>query len=529
MKKPTTGSSVVRRTPYLLVAAAFVTGDVPALGAEAQGQRGSQPIEEARDAASAVGQSSLDVHVEDSKGRPSRTGQAVLWRPYEADAEAEPRRDRARWREEAVGRAWEPIRRANVGKRTTFDGLAAGEYRVSVAGAGTRRRWRAKPRRLGPTPVGTSSVVTLDGTDTTTTVTVRQEGACPLSVKVVDAASNRPLRYVGMRLLRSDGLPIGFMNSGFRHSTDAQGLAVYGALPPGTYWLCDVEKRAFYYGDPRYTPLEERIRVDVAPEKESTIQISVHAGQPDQSEIEKRWPFCVTGRVADADGNPVVGVGVRAHCGWGTLRLTGKTLSNSDGGYVLRFGPGVHTVDRSAGKLRTGLQAASIHAGKPGHYEQNLCRHGSLGMTDRAVSGGEARKFAGIVVLGKPYRLDFVVLPAAMIKGRMVDQTGRAVSTQEFWISGKELPPASSVLRGVLTDKGGRFVIGSVPLKPWWFQLRTPRRSTLFGLLKSGGVSLTTKPIAFTQSGQYQVELRYNRRAPSLTCRLVSGPPEMQR
>ena len=135
-------------------------------------------------------------------------------------------------------------------------------------------------------------------------------------------------------------------------------------------------------------------------------------------------------------------------------------------------------------------------------------------MTDREVTEGETRYYAGLARLGEPYRLDFVMLPAATIKGRIVDQTGRAVPGQKLYISGEELPPSSNVLSSATTDKQGRFAIDRVPLKPYWFELnlypirKTPRSS----------------PVRFSKPSPHEVLLTYDRKRLVLNCKLVASP-----
>ena len=319
------------------------------------------------------------------------------------------------------------------------------------------------------------------------------------------------MKYASLLLVRADGLPVGYGSEGFPACTDGEGLKRYGKLVPGTYWLHNVELRASQYGQVDYQAPSRRIRVKVAPGRDNVVEVPLHAVQREQDEIKRRWPFIATGRATDGQGRPVAGVEVRACCGVGTLWPTGKCFTEKDGRYTLRFKGGVWYAGTKHG---VSLQAATLFASKSGYYERNLCRHGGLGMTDREVTEGETRYYAGLARLGEPYRLDFVMLPAATIKGRIVDQTGRAVPGQKLYISGEELPPSSNVLSSATTDKQGRFAIDRVPLKPYWFELnlypirKTPRSS----------------PVRFSKPSPHEVLLTYDRKRLVLNCKLVASP-----
>ena len=61
--------------------------------------------------------------------------------------------------------------------------------------------------------------------------------------------------------------------------------------------------------------------------------------QMEKSE-EPLSPWCAKGKVVDATGYPMEGVTITANCGCGTLMPTGSTVSDKEGNYELRFGPG---------------------------------------------------------------------------------------------------------------------------------------------------------------------------------------------
>lgn len=75
--------------------------------------------------------------------------------------------------------------------------------------------------------------------------------------------------------------------------------------------------------------------------------------------------FSIQGKVIDEAGKPIAGAQVRAATGYGTLRGGGRTTTNEQGHYTLRFGRGM-TVMEDYAPLRVGVQAAHFYVEKPG-------------------------------------------------------------------------------------------------------------------------------------------------------------------
>jgi len=75
--------------------------------------------------------------------------------------------------------------------------------------------------------------------------------------------------------------------------------------------------------------------------------------------------FSIHGQVTDPAGNPLADVRVRAATGIGTLLGGGRTTTDGDGRYKLRFGPGM-TIMEDYAPLGVGVQAAHFSAQKPG-------------------------------------------------------------------------------------------------------------------------------------------------------------------
>jgi HEAT repeat protein len=223
-------------------------------------------------------------------------------------------------------------------------------------------------------------------------------------------------------------------------------------------------------------------------------------------------PFSVYGRVTDTAGAPAAGVEVRASCGMGTLMPTGRTVTDAQGWYVLYFGPGMRMSSREGHRFNTGFQAATIHAGKDGWYEVNLCQHGNLAMSDMEDPSEEPwyRNYEAVVLPKEPYKLDFVMAPAAEVRGRLVDKDGKAIAGAQLWLDGEQLYPSSSVFANITSDTEGGFIVGRVPLKKFWFSIRHEN------------TELTTGEITFERTGCYDVELAYEKRSRGGTLRLVN-------
>ncbi len=213
---------------------------------------------------------------------------------------------------------------------------------------------------------------------------------------------------------------------------------------------------------------------------------------------ENAWS--AEGRVTDADGKPLADVEISVHAGHGTLRRTGFTKSGADGRYEVKFSRGMlGTVDSP------NLQVAQITAHLPGHVEVNLSRHGNGAMALRDVpeedlQGWGIKKAIGLALPDKPRKVDFVMVPAVRIEGRLVgtgafsglkpdaarkmnpilprgpympyDKT--PLAGWRVRITGDRLPPGSSIWDSATTDKDGRFVFENVPAGfEWHFETDT--------------------------------------------------------
>ena len=209
----------------------------------------------------------------------------------------------------------------------------------------------------------------------------------------------------------------------------------------------------------------------------------------------------------DEQGQPIEGVSLRAHCGYGTLRQTGSTRDRQNGRYTLRFGPGMRTASEKPGEVPVNLQAATISASKPGFVEKNLSRQGHLTMANRLPppdypKWGEA---GGPVLPNQPLSLDFVLVPTATIKVELVDAEEKPIAERSLWLSGKELPLSSSILSDGKTDAQGHLQFENVPPNfAWWLAVQVDSRR-----------DVRTPAMVFSRPESYHVRLRLRGDAPS--------------
>lgn len=157
--------------------------------------------------------------------------------------------------------------------------------------------------------------------------------------------------------------------------------------------------------------------------------------RPDAQETERRWPWAVTGTVADANGKPVQGATV----------------------------------------------------GKSGYVEKNLASQGDLYMADKMPEEDSRWDRKKIVLPGKPYHLDFTMVPAATIEGRLLDEKGKPMADKFIYLRGDKPSPSTSVAASTHSDAKGhfRFTPGYVR----WIELPHEK-----GLAISRTQSLTLKP-----------------------------------
>jgi hypothetical protein len=182
---------------------------------------------------------------------------------------------------------------------------------------------------------------------------------------------------------------------------------------------------------------------------------------PPSDQPRERWR--AFGRVTDQAGQPLAGVEVSAHCGYGTLRRTGVAISSEHGRYELSFGPGISYVDRSG----TPTQAATITAHKAGYFEVNLNRQGDCVAADVLPSEEVIKSRAGrtdrVFLPDRPLEVNFVMRPAGRVAGWLVDEQGQPLIRYSVALSEADIPPSSNVMCSTETDKQGRFSLEDIP------------------------------------------------------------------
>lgn len=240
---------------------------------------------------------------------------------------------------------------------------------------------------------------------------------------------------------------------------------------------------------------------------DETINNRVTVTQADPEIIRQvEFPWVVRGRVTDAEGNGLANVEVRAATGVGTLLGGGRTKTDDEGRYLLRFGPGMRTNVSEHAPLGVGVQAASIYASKPGWSEENLCRHGDLLMTDLTPEtlGENAKRWGNksaddVVFADQPKTVNFVMQPAVVLEGEFVESSRNwEVEDQSISITGPDLPPSSSVLTSLKTDDDGKFRVENLPIDhEWRFTMRVTKTA----------IDLESKPFRFDKPGRYRCRL----------------------
>ncbi|MHC4332320.1 MAG: hypothetical protein ACYSUV_01045 [Planctomycetota bacterium] len=344
-----------------------------------------------------------------------------------------------------------------------------------------------------PTPTGISDVIYLDGVENRDAIAVvRLEGDAPLTIRFVDSQTLEPVGEASHWLYRDDGRMLG--NGGH---ADANGILRYRSLKAGTYRLESRGRGPGMAKRKEYVPLEEPVKVEVIRGQENEVTIRLDPNELTEAQIQKRWPWSVTGTVRDEQGRPMEGVRVQVAAGWGTLGRSDEDVTDADGRYTLRFIAGGFVTTERKGVW----YAAIVSAFKDGYYEANLCSQGDLAMAYEPVdpnSRGKRWRYQGVVLPNEPYEVDFVMVPAARVKGRLIDEENSPIAGKDLWLAGEGLYPASSVLASVETDADGRFVVDSVPRQICWFTYRYERRK-----------EVTTVPIDFSEPVEYEVVLVY--------------------
>ncbi|HEY2250805.1 MAG TPA: M56 family metallopeptidase [Planctomycetaceae bacterium] len=207
--------------------------------------------------------------------------------------------------------------------------------------------------------------------------------------------------------------------------------------------------------------------------------------EPEKAASDARRPWSAHGHVTDAEGQPLAGVVVTAHTGRGTLRQTGKAETDAEGKYAFDFGPGI-----AFAKNDTQLQAATITAHKAGFSEKNLSRQGNLRAALKLpaeTAGAEKEDTKNIILPGQPRQIDFVMVPAAKVTGRLIDKDAAPLAGYSISLRGDEMPPSSNVVATTKTDEQGRFELADIPTGfKWQFLVEPAKRQPPWNAWASG-------------------------------------------
>ena len=280
--------------------------------------------------------------------------------------------------------------------------------------------------------------------------------------------------------------------------TDENGEFSISDLPPGRHHLKLWHERIGSLSD-EFVEVASRdpepLLVEVSADKFPNPNDKLDPKQNNYPHLEERSRWFAVGKVTDTDGRPMADVNVHVHSGIGTLMGGGRGITNSSGRYRIQFTPGVMMSGDSSQ-----LQYANVSVHKAGWAEQNLNRHGAGAMAIRPVAEEDLKTFGvsenNLALPQKPRQTDFIMAPAVRIEGRLLGNgsfpqiTPRAarhakrkgqfatlesvahdrtpLSGWQVYLSGPNLPPASSVLSSATTDENGKFVFASVPRGFQW-------------------------------------------------------------
>jgi hypothetical protein len=223
----------------------------------------------------------------------------------------------------------------------------------------------------------------------------------------------------------------------------------------------------------------------------------------DEAEIRRRWPWVVTGKVTDSQGKPVVGATIVAWYGIRNSPTAGQAATGKDGSYTVRFTGTAMLYDTEKPGWIQPHQRVIIWPSKPGLFERNLARQGELVAGETPTSRFEPwHTEPGEVLLPQqPRRIDFVMAPAALIEGLLVDSRGAPLADHYVGLNGSTLPPLSMHMVDVFTESKGEFQIDSVPPNlVWWFETRV--------VAGGQGRDLKSAALTFAKPGRYRVKLQ---------------------
>ncbi len=392
---------------------------------------------------------SLEARVVGIDGKPVKKCFIKFWRAVDPDSTGNqtPRistyiRSKAEiWRYPNSKRVWKPVGKWKTNDRATKEKLTPGDYCV-IAWLGSS----------SIEPLCVSDIIHLDGSRQHSVARIQLGAGPALIVTVVDAETGNAVQYTPqLWLVRNDGLIVASWPQSMRGSRLKDGRLEFPRLAPATYTL-HVRKRAYRHGHSEYAA--NPIKIELTAGHDKQITAVMRKVKFEQAEIERRWPWSVTGKVTGGQGQPIEGVKLRVLSGMGTLFQTGETVTDKQGKYTLRF---TRSFSSSV------LLAANILVSKPGFSSTS----NNLLIGDKLPEKSD-HSYAlrdRVILPGKPRQWDFVmkhVSDPAQTPSKKVesadDKTGKPTA-KAAW--GKEIPPGvrkvMASLRAELVKLGPKY------------------------------------------------------------------------
>lgn len=385
------------------------------------------------------------------------------------------------WCDPATGRTW--ILDAYHGEvvgGSEFYFMEPGVWRVMAMGRDGKRG-----------VFGLSEPVSLDWSSSDTTAPITFADGSPLSLTLLNESDRKQIPSGWVVLRRADGLPVSA--AGTDSNIQFYDALKLPALPPGRYTATAGSRYNFYqdeFNKQLNFARREGVPLTIEAGKENKAEISLPEAHLTADQVRRHWPWVIEGRVTDAAGNPLSGVTINSCANAPQSNRmpshSGLVTTGPDGRYTMRLLRGVRGRASDRSLLEVTVQASLAQS-----YEKNLSRQGLLALAGRIPfdvppGSDEARR---IILPYKPYRLDFVMLPAAQVRGRVVNRQGDAVANELLYYSNKLMLEGDP-----RTGSDGRFTIDNAPC--------TENRFWVKGI--------PSPPIEFKTPGPHEIELIYD-------------------
>ena len=395
------------------------------------------------------------VRIVDAQGKPVAGAEIFLWYGRKEEIGAS-----SAWRDRA-GVNWGTM-------HTSKKEVSPGVFEIEIPRQDLYR-FSAAAKSGDSVRTSFSSSFTSDAKSSERDVTIVLEG--DRRIEVTAALQGKPIDAIVLRLYRENGEIVHEADPGNVNSlTDEEGRWKSPWLAAGKYELEIRGRRTWRYvnGVVDFLPETERRVIKVLPGADAQLTIEPKSSSLSKEEIDRRWPWIVQGRVVDSRGAPVADAEVHVATGMGTLMGGTRTQTDAEGRYFARFSQGVWTAGDGPQ-----LQYAIVSAHQPGFFEKSLNRQGDYVIARKAPSDQELQGFGckreRVILPGAAATVDFVLQPAAKIVGILVDEEGKPLRDYSISLSGKELPPASSVYVQERTNAAGEFVMDKIPTDREWF------------------------------------------------------------